>query len=101
MLALMLELAGFRAVPFSGLAGAGVRAHDIRAHAIVADLRGGTADDWALVQRLQSDSTTHGMRFVVMAHRSDAVPREVIHGHTAIMIWPFALTDLLAILQSS
>ena len=100
LIALMLEMAGFRAVPLSVPAQAWARACEVGAHAIVADLRESADEDWAIVRHLQTDRETLDMRLVVIADGKNDAPRDVIWRGASILHWPFPLTELLSILAA-
>ena len=100
MMALMLEMAGYRVVPVETLRDTCERADDVHPRAVVADLRGGNVDDWNVVQRLQNGASTGGARLVVVTEQPDSVPAEIQRRGAVVVTWPFPVTDLLRILAA-
>jgi hypothetical protein len=100
MMALFLEIAGYRVVPIDVLRRARTRAEEVHPRAVIADLRRGAAEDWNVVHGLQDEMSSGPGRLVVITQDADEVPGEVVHRGAAIITWPFPLTDVLRILNA-
>jgi DNA-binding response OmpR family regulator len=98
MIALTLEMAGYRVVPVDALGNTCARAQEVRPHAVVADLRDGDAGAWKLMHRLQSEESTGAARLVVITQSPDDVPVEILQRGAAIVRWPFDVVDLVRVL---
>ena len=95
MMALTLEIAGYRVVPVDVLHHTSARAQEVHPRAIVADLRDGDAGAWNEIHRLQHETSTATARLVVVTERPDAVPAGILRDGAAIIRWPFAVGELL------
>ena len=98
IIALTLEMAGYRVVPVDGPGHTRARAQDVHPHAVVADVRDGDGEAWKLVHRLQSEVSTGGARLIVITERPDDVPVEVLLRGADIVLWPFDVVDLVHVL---
>jgi DNA-binding response OmpR family regulator len=101
IMALTLEMAGYRVVPVDALDHTSARAQEVHPDAVVADLRGGDGEAWPLIRRLQNEMSTGKVRLVVITEWPDDVPVEILQRGAAIVTWPFDVADLLRVLAAS
>lgn len=95
MLALMLEMAGVRALPLTDLSQFDTATRDIPVLALVVDARDGDASTWDAARRVQAASTSAGMQVLVIAGATTDVPTDILSDGARVLRWPFPLTDLL------
>jgi DNA-binding response OmpR family regulator len=98
IIALTLEIAGYRVVPVDALGNTCARAQEVHPHAVVADLRDGDGEAWKLMHRRQSEVSTGAVRLVVITQSPEDVPVEILQGGAAIVRWPFDVVDLVRVL---
>ena len=100
MMALALEMAGYRVVAVDVLRHTSAGAQEVHPHAIVADLRHGDARAWNEMHRLQHETSTATARLVVVTERPEVVPAEILRKGVAVVTWPFAVGELLQVLTA-
>ena len=99
MMALMLEMAGFRVMPVADLDGFEVSAREMLLRAVIVDARGSDEPAWIKVRQLQSASAARGTQVIVITASPDGVPTDLLDRGAQLLTWPFPLTDLFLVLD--
>ena len=99
LIALMLEMAGFRGLPLADLSQFDRTTRDMALRAIVVDARGAEAATWRGVRHMQATTAAEAAQLLVIASDSNDVPVDVVSDGARVLRWPFPLTDVLSLLE--